>query len=152
MNLQDSIDSTLAQVEQGTLNASSFFKSLSTSQPEIFTFFFDEDTRLLHENEHDYLLFLAMTILTTLRGNALDFDAIDIESLEDMSEHNWGLIELTSIENITETVSKHPGFALYEFLEDACTPVKEHDILSESAVELVYVKCKSLVDCAFLIT
>jgi hypothetical protein len=148
MNLYSSIEETLIKAEAGALDSMTFFNALSTGQPEVFVFLFDEDTRLLVEPEHDYLLFLAMIILTCLQDH---LDSIDLESLEDMSEHNWGLLEHTSIENISETVSRHPGYALYAFIEEACTPQIEHDVLSETAVELVYVKCKSLVDCAFFV-
>lgn len=147
MNLESSIEEALASAEAGTLDAASFFNTLSTSQPEVFVFLFDEDTRLLLEQEHDYLLFLSMIILNTLHDQ---LDSIDLESLEDMAEHNWGLLEHTSIENISETVARHPAYALYAFLEEGCTPQIEHDVLSETAVELVYVKCKSLIDCVFL--
>ena len=146
MNLESSIEEALAKAEAGTLDPGAYFHALSTSQPEVFVFLFDDDTRLLLEQEHDYLLFLSMIILNILHDQ---LDTIDIESLEDLAEHNWGLLEHTSIENISETVSRHPAYALYAFLEEACTPQLEHDVLSEAAVELVYVKCKSLIDCAF---
>ncbi|HLF63699.1 MAG TPA: hypothetical protein VI603_08095 [Saprospiraceae bacterium] len=150
MNLSTLIEETLAKAEGGVLDSVTFFSALATTQPDLFTFLFDEDTRLLLEQEHDYLLFLSMILLDVLQQSGTNPDAIDLESLEDMSEYNWGLLEHTSIETITETVSRHPGYALYTFLEEACTPENAHDVLSEAAVELVYVKCKSLVDCAFL--
>lgn len=150
MNLDACIEQALVKVEHGTLESGTYFQELATAHPEIFTYLFDADTRLLLETEHDYLLFLAMICIESMRSSGIDINEIDLETIEDMDEHNWGLLEHTSIQNITETVSRHPGFALYAFLEESCTPEKEHEILSEAAVELVYVKCKSLVDCAFL--
>ena len=150
MNLDGLLEDTLAKAEAGTLDAGTYYASLSTLHPEIFTFLFDEDTRLLLEQEHDYLLFLAMVMLHVFEGSGIDLASLDVDTLEDMAEYNWGLLEHTSIENISETVARHPGSALYTFLEEAISPHKAHEILSEAAVELVYVKCKSLVDAAFL--
>ena len=150
MNLDTILEDVLAKAEQGDLESQAFYHSLATDQPEIFTFLFDEDTRLLIEQEHDYLLFLAMVIIQTLVNHGNDLNTVELDTLEDMAEYNWGLLEHTSIENITETLSEHPGFPLYAFLDDACAPVEGHEILSEAAVELVYVKCKALVDSAVL--
>lgn len=149
MNLSTSLEDALAKVEGGTLDSVVFFKALSTGQSDIFTFLFDEDTRLLIESEHDYLLFLAMIVLDVFQHSGIDVSAVDVELLEEKEELNWGLLEHASIESISESLSRYPGFELYEFLEEACTPQQGHEVLSEVATELVYVKCKSLVDCAF---
>jgi hypothetical protein len=150
MNLETLLEESLAKAEAGALDTGAFYANLSTSQPEIFTFLFDEDTRLLMEHEHDYLLFLAMILMEVCKGNDVDLSAIEVDALEDMAEYNWGLLEHTSIENISETLVEHPGYVLYEFLEEATSPQKSHEILAEAAIELVYVKCKSLVDAAFM--
>jgi hypothetical protein len=150
MNLDTLLEETLAKAEKGQPDIKAFFSLLSTEQPEIFMFLFDEDTRLLTEQEHDYLLFLSMIILEVIQQSGIDLGSIDLETLEDMTEYNWGLIEHTSIENILDSVSQHPGSVLYDFIEEACTPEKGHDVLTEAAVPLVYVKCKSLVDVSFL--
>ena len=149
MNLSGLIDDALEKAESGALDSGVFFNALATGQPGIFTFFFDEDTRLLAEPEHDYLLFLAMVVLTVLREHGIPMTDIDLEILEEAEEHNWGLLEHASLESISDSVERHPAFALYAFLEEACTPQQGHEVLSEVATELVYNKCKSLVDCAF---
>ena len=149
MNLSTLIDEVLEKAESGALDSGVFFNTLTTEQPDIFTFFFDEDTRLLTEPEHDYLLFLAMVVLSVLREHGIATTGIDLEILEEAEEHNWGLLEHASLESISDSVERHPAFALYTFLEEACTPQQKHEVLSEVAAELVYNKCKSLVDCAF---
>ena len=151
MNADIAIEQALAKAEQGTLDSEMFFSTLATEMPEVFTFLFDEDTRLLQEQEHDYLLFISMVLIDTLRQTDNQFSETDIELLHDLVEDNWGLLEHTSIDNISETLSRHPAYPMYEFLEDACTPDdEEQEILSDVAAELIYVKCKSLVDSAYL--
>jgi len=149
MNLTQNLERALDQAEQGTLQAATFYTDLSKSRPELFTFLFDEDTRLLLEPEHDYLLFLAMILLEVLEKSGGDLMAIDLNILEEVAEENWGYLEYTSIENLTETLAQDQAAELYEFLDEACTPAQSHEVLSETAVELVYVKCKSLIDAAF---
>jgi hypothetical protein len=149
MNFGPDIDTTLEQAELGALHADSYFAGLSTRLPEVFTFFFDEDTRLLMDPEHDYFLFVGMILLNVLDNSEADLARIDLPMLEDAAEENWGLLEYTSIDNLTETLGDHGAIDLYDFLADACSPADDHEVLSQAAVELVYVKCKSLIDVAF---
>lgn len=147
MDLSEIIDITLQRAEQGDPDVSDYYSDLVIKLPEVFSFLFDEDTRLLLEPEHDYLLFLAMIILEVIGKSEADISEVRLEDLSEASENNWGLLEFTSLDNLTATTNNLPGHLLYVFLEDACTPVSGHEILSEAAVELVYVKCKSLIDC-----
>ncbi len=149
MNLSEAIEYTVAKAEGGILDPGVFFGTLATGQPDLFTFLFDNDTRLLTEQEHDYLLFIAMIILEVCASCHIDVGEIRIDTLEEVAEQNWGLLEHASVESISESVSQHPAHEMYLFLEDACTPVQSHEMLTEVAAELVYVKCKTLVDSAF---
>jgi hypothetical protein len=149
MNFGPAIDASLEQAEQGTLRADDYYAELSTRLPELFTFFFDEDTRLLMEPEHDYLLFVGMILLNVMEKAEVDLTVIDIPMFEAAAEDNWGYLEYTSIEGLTEALSDNEAFDLYVFLEDACAPAEDHEVLSEAAVELVYVKCKTLIDLAY---
>ena len=146
MNLAEDIDAALDRAERGDLKAEEFYSALATSDPAMFTFLFDPDTRLLLEPEHDYLLFLAMVLLEALAHSGLKQSSVEMDLLESLAEENWGYLEYTSIENLTSTLSDHIAVDAYTFLEDACTPDTDHEVLSEAAVELVYVKCKTLID------
>ena len=148
MDLSEIIDITLQRAEQGDPDVSDYYSDLVIKLPEVFSFLFDEDTRLLLEPEHDYLLFLAMIILEVIGKVEADISEVRLEDLSEAADNNWGLLEFTSLDNLTATTNSRPAHLLYVFLEDACTPVSGHEILSEAAVELVYVKCKSLIDCA----
>ena len=136
----------IIRIEQQQLNPGQYFSEVSASVPDVFTFFFDSDTRLLSEDEHDYLLFVGMIILKTADALSVNLADIDLDDLESRAEDNWGLLEFTSIENLSSTLEASHVSELYFFLEDACTPANGHEVLSAAGVELVYVKCKSLID------
>lgn len=149
MHLDQAIEAVLLESEQGKLDPAEYFSDLPTTLPEVFAFLFDEDTRLLMESEHDYLLFVAMVLLEAMQRVGKSNGGLSLEDLEKVADHNWGLLEYTSIENLTDSLEGYEALPLYEFLEDACTPAEEHEVLSAVAVELVYIKCKTLVDLAF---
>lgn len=152
MNLEEAIEEVLIASEQGELDPSAYFSGLATTSPEVFAFLFDEDTRLLIESEHDYLLFVAMVLLECLKRTGKSTEDLGLEDLERVADHNWGLLEYTSIDNLTDSLEGYEAMPLYEFLEDACTPAEDHDVLSAVAVELAYVKCKTLIDLSFRVT
>jgi hypothetical protein len=143
------IDDILGKAERGELNVTKFFQSLATTQSDVFTYLFDEDTRLLVEPEHDFLLYISMIILEVISADNPEGIVIDIDSLEEAAEDNWGFLEHTSIENISETMTSHPAAPLYLFVEDSCAPETDHEVLSEAAVELVCVQCTRIIDAAY---
>lgn len=152
MDLNAVIDAVLADSEAGKLDPSAYFNTLITEAPDVFAFFFDDDTRLLMESEHDFMLFVAMILVESVKRAGKSPADVDLDELAKAADHNWGMLEFTSIENITTTLEGYEAIPLYEFLEDACSPADDHELLSEVAVELVFVKCKTFVDLAYRTT
>jgi hypothetical protein len=153
MTLEQALDANLDSAATYPEKAADFFNTLSIEQPGIFTFLFDSDTQLLSEEEHDYLLFLAMVIVESAKSADITIEEdVDVDTLEDMAEHNWGLIEHVGMDVITDSLAEHPGFPLYAFLEDCCILDEDgtHELLSAPASELLFVKGKAVIDSLFL--
>lgn len=149
MQWENAIDEALTRAENGALDPATYFEQISETHPSLFVFLFDEDTRMLTGDEHDYLLFLAMIILDVFATAGKDTTTVDLDTLGDTYERLWGMLEEDAPGAIQSDLEGHPAIELCDFLIDSCTPEEEetaHTILSDAGAEIVYCKCRAVID------
>ena len=126
-----------------------FFKELATQQPVLLSFLVSDNLKVLTEEEHELLYFLAAIIWKSISKAHPESLLIDENILGKAEEGNWELLEAnvrgTFSERITPFFEKYPQEDLLAFIEDALVFDEESQVTNEGRV-YIFVVLKTMVD------
>ena len=71
MITEERLDAIIDQVENESLDLVEFYRQLTITKPIVGSFLTDQDTHLLTDDEHDYMLYLGVVLLRLLHGEGL---------------------------------------------------------------------------------
>ncbi len=150
MDIEAIIERLLSEAEEKIPDIADFYQELSEEAPAVFDYLMNSDTDFLTDAERDYLLFVAMITVKALQLSDLvgpeDMD-MDMGMIQDTEEQNWGLLDGMEPDAIVGDLEQHPAYEIYGFVADACAPDEDsEDELTAEGVNLIFVKCKSMID------
>lgn len=128
-----------------------FIRTLSSESPAIAALLLGADTSILHEREHDYLLFSATLVITLLDAAGIHTALNDEEAITATEDKNWELIQSSGGDFRNKLDPFFIDFQeedLLAFIEDSLIDVEE-DFLTEPGREFIFVKLKTLMDLYF---
>jgi len=135
-----SIDEILERFEQDPPDMTVFYEALSEEYPDLTAFTAVSDDYLLKDQEHDFLLYLAMIVI-----RLHDPGFFDLEKAMKAEENLWGIINDTPRWSILEEAEKvAEDDALGELFVDALAPDEENAFLTDEGVQLLWTKLNAL--------
>ncbi|MBP7821859.1 MAG: hypothetical protein KA010_02970 [Saprospiraceae bacterium] len=130
------------------------FDEFEKEQPYLFAYLYSESTEIFTKEEHEYLISLAIIIWKVVKNNDTSKkDIIDADTIEDIDEQNWEIIEQSASAKFRDKVS--PFFENYAqqellvFVEESVLDDEESSITNVGR-EPMFVMLKTVVDALVL--
>jgi len=125
-------------------------KHFETEQPIVLAFLFSENFEVFLPREREYLLFLILVVLESIKKvHGKSTPMITEEGLSIAEEANWGKMQEVSAKKFRERLdvffSSTPQEDLLAFIEDALLD-EEEGILSKEGREPIFIILKSIID------
>jgi hypothetical protein len=148
------IDAILDELGDSEELANQHMDRFSEKQPVLMAYLCSEDFDVLSEEEHSYMLFLAMVVWMAVERQNPDQAEIDEDFIGDMDEHNWEIINSRASMPIADRLESFIGEdspeELIEFLIDAILEEdedeEEEELIAPEAIEPIFVALKTVVD------
>lgn len=144
------IDRVAVQLGTSDSAREAAIEALGKEQPLLLAYLFSESFDAFLATEKEYILFLVITILESIKAaHGESLPAIDEESLSLSEEKNWELLQGISAQRFRERLDiffkKTKQEDLLAFIEDALID-EEEDLLSKEGREPIFIVLKSIID------
>lgn len=144
MITEEQLDAIIDQLDQHPVDLLQFYEQCAATMPVLVSYLTDADTRLLTDEEHDYMLYLGMVLLRALESQRADPES---EALGEREEQVWELINAhgsAALQKIGDTIDSD---VLAEFILDALEIDEETDFLTEPGAQLIFAKLSAMIAC-----
>lgn len=125
-------------------------EAFEKEQPTFIALLADEGYDILSDDEYELLWFNATIIYSAAKIVKPLQKEFDQQTIEEFEEKNWEVLEENVVgsfrDRITPFFENHNQEDLLAFLEDSLES-DEDVVISNSGRELIFVACKTLVDC-----
>ncbi len=145
---QHTIESVTAELNQQPEQYQQLVVNWQQEQPELMAYLFLEDTQFLSTDERDYLLYLSLVILESVKKQ-FNLPLISSDQISIAEDNNWAKLEKVSARSFREKLdvffASYPQEDLLAFVEDALVPDEESPITKEGR-EPLFIALKTIID------
>ncbi len=145
---ESTIEAIAEQLDQEPDNYTKLVQEFQGLQPELMAYLLSEDTLFLTSEERDYLLYLSLVILESVRTQQ-SLVLIDSDTISKAEELNWEKLEGVSSKVFRERLdvffADYPQEDLLAFVEDALIP-DEDSLITKEGREPLFIALKTLID------
>lgn len=148
---EEAIDKVLLFYE--TLEDETYYEKiydrLQTEQPNLSGYLFSEASEVLTQDEHDYMMSLAIIIFQCVIDSGAEFDIVEADEIETFDEQNWEVMENSKADRfkdkITPFFEDYPQEELLVFVEESVLD-DEESVVTKVGREPLFVMLKTVVD------
>lgn len=144
---EETIEHTLKEIETGKTDMDQALVRFKDSQPFFFQFLSTENFNLLKEEEFDHLLFILLTIFSSIEED-VQSTAIEASRIEEVDEKNWSIFNSSKTFNKAKDAffESYRQEDLLAYVEDSLVE-DEDDFMSQVGREVLFITAKSMIDC-----
>lgn len=148
------IDAILDELGDSEELANQHMDRFSEKQPVIMAYLCSEDFDVLSEEEHSYMLFLAMVVWMAVERQNPNQAEVDEDFIGDMDERNWEQMNnnanMPVVDRLESFFGEENQQELIEFIIDAILEEdedeEEDELIAPEAIDPVFVALKTVVD------
>lgn len=151
----DQIDELVMRLETLSIEETeALFDEFAEQQPAYVAYIMQEEFEALGEDEHELLLFNAMTVWYIMRELTGELEPISEEEIDDAQDANWDRVDAlpalkkqTFEEHVEPVIALYPQDELLYFILDTMQDDEEAEFnLSKDSKLPIFVAIKTMVD------
>ena len=135
------LDQVIDDLTEEEIDMVAFYTNMARTMPVLTSYLTDQDTELLTDREHDYLLYLAMVLLRAGSAVGAAEEDADPAELETREEAAWEALNACGARPLDRLRERTPFEAVVpNFILDALEVDEDLEFVTEPGGQLLYVK------------